>query len=171
MNDDLRQISDWARRKKFDLSPEKSTVTLFSSDPHQVNYHPQVFLDGSLIPLAKNPKILGVTLDPMFTFGPHSKTVVDKVSTRLKILKSLAGTDWGHSKEDLNLTYKMLGSSVINYAAARGSDLLSQPETIQLGEDSAGAKSMSQSCDRCPFSSIRGASAPRNPDSSSGRSP
>ena len=72
VNDDLRQISDWARRKKFDLSSEKSTVTLFTSDPHQVNYHPQVFLDGFLIPLAKNTKILGMTLDPMFMVGPHS---------------------------------------------------------------------------------------------------
>ena len=99
------------------LAPEKSSVTLFTSDTHQYGYHPLVFLDGALIPLEKNPKILGVTLDPLLTFGPHAKTVVDKVGARLKVLKALAGTDWGHSPEDLSITFKSLVSSVINYAA------------------------------------------------------
>ena len=118
LNDDLRAISAWARRKRLSLSPDKSTVTLFTTDSHQYQYHPQVFLDGALIPLEKNPKILGLTFDPQMTFGPEASNVVDKLGTRLKIIKCLAGSDWGHSKEDLSLTYKAIGVSVISQNAA-----------------------------------------------------
>ena len=86
-------------------------------DSHQFSYHPQVFLNGTLIPLDRNPKIPGITLDPQLTFGPHARSVVTKVGSRLKILKALAGTDWGHSHEDLLITYKSLATSVINYGA------------------------------------------------------
>ena len=103
MNSNLQVISNWASRKGFSLSAEKSSVTLFTTDSHQHGYHPHVFLNSSLIPLEKNPKILGVTFDPQLTFGPHAKTVVKKVATRLRVLKALAGTDWGHDKEDLLL--------------------------------------------------------------------
>ena len=92
-------------------------MTLFTTDPHQHRHHPQVFYRGALLPLAKNPKILGVTLDPALTFGPHAKNIVDKVSSRHKVLKALAGTDWGNSREDMLLTFKSLVSSVIDYAA------------------------------------------------------
>ena len=51
------------------------------TDAHQYQYHPQMFIDGSLIPHDKNPKILGVTLDPQLTFGPHAKKVVKKVAS------------------------------------------------------------------------------------------
>ena len=92
-------------------------MTLFTADPHQHQQHPQVFYRGKLIPLEKNPKILGVTLDTSFTFGLHAKKVVDKVGARLKVLKALAGTDWGNFPEDMLLTYKSLAASIIDYAA------------------------------------------------------
>ena len=77
-------------------------------DSHQHSHHPQVFLGGSLLPPVKTPKILGVTLDPQLTFGPHAKTVVAKVGSRLNVLKAVAGTDWGSSSEDLQLTFKSM---------------------------------------------------------------
>ena len=137
LNSDLVTIADWARRKWLYLAPEKSSVTLFSTDTHQFSYHPQVFLDGALIPLDRNPKILGITLDPQLTFGPHAKSVVGKVGSRLKILKALAGTDWGHSAEDLGLTFKSLVSSVINYGA-----LISKSQTCACRASPAGTESV-----------------------------
>ena len=82
----------------------KSSMTFFTTDPHQHHHHPQVKYEGALIPLAKNPKILGVTLDPHFTFSPHAKKVVDKMGSPLKVLKALADRDWGGSPEDMLLT-------------------------------------------------------------------
>ena len=131
LNDDLALIADWARRKRLTLAPDKSTVTLFTADSHQYNYHPRIYLNGSLIPLERNPKILGVTWDPLLTFGPHARAVAGKVRSRLNILKALAGTDWGHSQEDLALTFRSLAMSLINYAAPIYSPNL-KPSNINL---------------------------------------
>ena len=117
LNHALRRVKKWARRKHLQISAEKLTVTFFTTDPHQHHHHPQVLYDGNLLPLAKNAKILGVTWGTSFTFGPHVRSVVSKVGSRLKVLKALAGTDWGSSQADLLATYKSLEASVINYAA------------------------------------------------------
>ena len=87
---DLRRIEEWAERKELTISATKSSVTFFSTDSHQHNHHPQVYLGGNLIPLVKTPKILGVTLDPQLTFGPHAKVVVDNMGGSLNVIKAVA---------------------------------------------------------------------------------
>jgi hypothetical protein len=46
----------WADRKKLKIAPEKSSIMLFTPDPHQANFHLQVCYKGEVIPLIKNPK-------------------------------------------------------------------------------------------------------------------
>ena len=103
LNCDLRRIEEWARRKELSISAEKSSVTFFSTDSHQHSHHPQVFIGGSLLPLNKTPKILGITLDLQLTFGPHAKMVMEKTAPRMNVIKAVSGTDWGGAREDLLL--------------------------------------------------------------------
>ena len=117
LNGALKRISKWTKRKLLSISAEKSSMTFFTTDPHQLHHHPQVIYEDALIPLVKNPKILGVTLDPHFTFGPHAKKVVDKMGSRLKVLKALAGMDWGGEPEVMLQTYKSLAASIPDFAA------------------------------------------------------
>ena len=105
---DLADVSHWAEEVELDISPSKSTVTLFSPSTHEFSYHPQVSLGDTFLPLEKNPKVLGVTLDPLFTFSPHVRVVAKKARERLRILKALAGTTWGQDKETLLISYKAL---------------------------------------------------------------
>ena len=58
-----------------------------------------------------------MTLDPKVTFGPHANLVVDKVASRLSVLKAVSGTDWGSSCEDLQLTFKSILASIFDYTA------------------------------------------------------
>ena len=67
---DLEKVQDWASDLRLDISAPKSSITLFSPSTHEYHYHPQVTMDGSVVPLNKNPKILGVTLDFHFHFLP-----------------------------------------------------------------------------------------------------
>ena len=83
---------------------------------HQFHYHPQVPIGGVPIPLNKNPKILGVTLDPLFTFSPHIAVIASKAASKLKILRALVGQGWGQSKETLINTYKALILPHFTYA-------------------------------------------------------
>ena len=101
-------IVQWAQSVHLDISPSKSSVTLFSPSTHEHKYHPQVFINGVLLPLSQNPKLLGVTLDPLFTFSPHVCAVAKKARERIKVLKALSGTSWGQDKETMLITYKAI---------------------------------------------------------------
>ena len=74
-------------------------------------------MNNQLLPLNRNPKILGVTFDPHFNFNMHVTYIVNKAKKRIPILKALAGSSWGQNKEALIITYKALIESVINYTA------------------------------------------------------
>ena len=69
------------------------------------------------LPIVRNPKLLGVYMDTLFSFNAHCVQVVNRVSKRNNVLKALAGTNWGQQKKTLLFTYKALGRSIANYAA------------------------------------------------------
>ena len=117
VNSYLEEIIAYLKDNSLLISAPKSTVTLFSPDPHQAKTHPRIFIEDSQLPLAQCPKILGVYLDTSLSFNKHSDYVAERVSSRNNILKALAGTSWGQQKETLLMTYKAVGRSIINYAA------------------------------------------------------
>ena len=113
----LDDITTWTIAKRLTIAPSKSSSTLFTPDTHQSNYQPQVFIQNSLVPLNKTPKILGVTLDTHLTFAPHINTIHTRASSTINILRSLTSTTWGFTKENIISTYKALTRPIINYAA------------------------------------------------------
>jgi hypothetical protein len=118
LNDYLEDLSTFLSDNSLIISEPKSTVTLFSPDPAQAKYHPNVLINGKQLPLSKTPKILGVTLDTFFTFNHHCTAIAQKIGKRNTILKALAGSTWGQQKETLLLTYKAINQSVSDYAAS-----------------------------------------------------
>ena len=95
------------------VSPEKSTVTLFTPATAEAKIHPEVKVQGQPVKLDKTPKLLGVTYDTMFTFSNHIKNTVAKCKKKLNILKALAGSSWGQDKETLIITYKSIIRSTL----------------------------------------------------------
>ncbi|KAI8117189.1 hypothetical protein CVS40_10885 [Lucilia cuprina] len=75
-----------------------------------------------------HPKILGVNFDSLFTSSAHGTTITNKLQSRNKVLKALAGSTWGMDKETLLATYKTIGRSVVNYAAPVWSSSLSDTQ-------------------------------------------
>jgi hypothetical protein len=53
----------------------------------------------------------------MFTFSHHVAAIASKALQRLKIMKAVSGSLWGHDKETLFITYRALFESVFNFAA------------------------------------------------------
>ena len=56
----------------------------------------------------------------MDCFSHHLDDIIGRCLKRLQILKALAGTDWGQSKENLIMTYKALIRSLIDYGCVIG---------------------------------------------------
>ena len=61
---------------------------------------------GKTVLTVKHPKILGVTFDNINNIRKHAANTKQKMSQRTNILKCLAGTIWGKSKEIIVNTYK-----------------------------------------------------------------
>ena len=107
----------WAEGNRMAISAPKSTMTLFTPWTKQVNAQVPVQIGGNTIPMKKTPKLLGVTLDPIFTFSAHSVAIARKASSRLKILRAYSNSSFGHYKECLLNTYKLFVRSLIDFAA------------------------------------------------------
>ena len=120
VNSYLEEIIAYLKDNSLLISAPKSTVALFSPDPHQAKTHPRILIEDSQLPLAQCPKILGSLpkLDTSLSFNKHSGYVAERVSSRNNILKALAGTSWGQQKETLLMIYKAVGRSIINYDAS-----------------------------------------------------
>ena len=121
----LPHLCDWLEGRNLSLSLSKSTVTLFTTWTKEVDRQLNVLVAGTPLPTTKAPKVLGVTFDPLLTFCRHASTIGTKVGQRANMLKALAGTAWGCTKEVLLTTYKAIGRSVLSYAAPVWSPTLS----------------------------------------------
>ena len=91
----------WAHGKKLAIAFQKSSVALFTSDTQQSLLHPLVRIGDRVAPFNGTLKILGVTLDTHFTFGPHARDCVEGVSRALNVMEALAGLSWGFTTETL----------------------------------------------------------------------
>ena len=111
------ELSEQALEHGLSLSASKSSVTLFTPWNREFGRLPPVVVDGVAIPQQNNPKLLGVTFDPTFTFGTHAATIARKASSRLNVLRALSDTSFGHDKECLTATFKSLVRPLLDFAA------------------------------------------------------
>jgi hypothetical protein len=94
LNEDMRQVKAWADSMNLTIAPEKSSITLFTPDPHQASHHPQVFYKSQVIPLDRNPKWLGLIQDGRITSSHHASNFKVRLSRHHQIVKALSGTSW-----------------------------------------------------------------------------
>ncbi|GIY60410.1 uncharacterized protein CEXT_347821 [Caerostris extrusa] len=89
-----------------------------------------------------------MTFDRKLSWKLHSETIINKASSRLPILKRLAGCSWGCSRLTLNTTYKTFVLPVITYccepliSASKHGKILRTPRYLTLWN----LKSPSQHC-------------------------
>jgi hypothetical protein len=117
INGYVPRLVEFFEERNLVVSAEKSSTTLFTPQNSQANDHPQVFVNGDLVPLSRESKILGVTHDTMYTFAPHCRAQAKTVRRRNDVLKRIVGTTWGQDRETLVMTYTAIRRSVVDYAA------------------------------------------------------
>ena len=76
----------WADENGMLISALKSTVTLFTPWTKQISNNLNVKVNDVVVPTEKNPRLLGVILDPTFTFSSHAISVAKKAASRLNIM-------------------------------------------------------------------------------------
>ena len=134
INQFISHIMDYLTEQDLIVSPEKSMVTLFTSDTKEVNINPEVKIQGQAVKLDKNPKLFGVSFDTIFNFTVHVKNTVAKAKTKVNVLKALAGSTWGQDRETLLIIYKSICWSMLEYVAPVWAPLICQSNWDRLQE-------------------------------------
>ncbi|MEL7520288.1 MAG: reverse transcriptase family protein, partial [Cyanobacteria bacterium J06553_1] len=112
-------VGEWCKEWLMTVSVDKCTTTLFSNDVRDREMlELKVSLNGRLLRREKNPCFLGVTFDVGFTFGKQVERVVEKAAAGTRVLRCLAGSDWGWGRKLLRTTYVALVRAVLLYGSA-----------------------------------------------------
>jgi hypothetical protein len=128
----LNDIHTWTITNELKLNPTKTTTTLFTPDPAEYSTELTLDIDNIRLPTVKNPKILGLTLDPKLTYNQHIKTTTVKANKTLNILKALTSTKWGKQKETIVNTYKAITRPVLEYASTVWSPIVAPSNINKL---------------------------------------
>ncbi len=113
----LATLDSWFKGRNLNISPSKSSATLFTTCSNEINIKLDVKIAGERVPTVKKPKILGVTFDGLLSFKEHTHKMKNTIQSKNNVLKALAGTNWGKEKEVIVNTYKAIGQSTLNYCA------------------------------------------------------
>jgi hypothetical protein len=128
----LKDIHDWTKTNDLKLNAGKTTTTLFTPDPAEYSTELTLNIENTRLPTVKNPKILGLTLDPKLTYNEHIKQTTKKANKSLKILKTLTATKWGKQKETLINTYNAITRPVMEYASTIWAPITAQTNLNKL---------------------------------------
>ena len=76
-----------------------------------------MFVDNKRLVFQQAPKYLGVRLDRMLNFKQHLEEVAGKVTSRVALIRRLAGTTWGASAKTLRISTQALVFPAAEYCA------------------------------------------------------
>ena len=85
LNDDLAVISDWCSRWGMLVNPSKMRGMLISRTVEPL--FPDLLIDGSVVEMVSELKILGVILDSKLTFEKQVRAIAASTSMRVGILR------------------------------------------------------------------------------------
>ena len=111
LNEYLPRLVDFMEGKNLKLSAPKSSSSLFTTWDVEMKARLDINIRGALITNVPNPKILETVLDSSLKSVKQAEKVSKKLKGRNRIL-------WRKSKETIATTYKAIGRSIIDYAAA-----------------------------------------------------
>ena len=117
MQDNIDGIDKWAKTWKMKLNAGKTQVMVISTSNADTDWQPKLTLEGKELEVVKEYKFLGVTIDRKLNFASHVNKIIAKTKKRARILKCLAGKDWGQTLETQVALYITYIRSSLEYAA------------------------------------------------------
>ena len=139
LQDYLRRLEEWLTTNRMSAEGSKSSLTVVTPHNTEYRYKPTITLMGQTIPVNNDKNILGVTIDRGWTFRQHTQDINAKAKSRLNVMKALAATSFGHSKESLTALYKQFVRPVLTYASSVWQPDLAQShmQVLQRTQNSA----------------------------------
>ena len=117
MQNNINGIHRWAEEWKMRLNSGKTKVMIISTSTKDTNWKPRLTLAGKELEVVREYKFLGITIDSGLYFTKHINKVVAKAKRRIRVMRCLAGKDWGQSMEAQRALYITYIRSSLEYAA------------------------------------------------------
>ena len=86
LNAYLATLLDWFSNRNLEISAPKLSATIFTTFSNEKGVNLQSTINGQPVRTKQDPKILGVTFDPMLKFSRHIKNLKEKLNNKTNML-------------------------------------------------------------------------------------
>ena len=117
LSQDMTTISTYLQTWRLQLSHTKTVTTAFHLNNREAKRELNVYNNGKRLPFCPVPTYLGVKLDRSLTFRHHLETLRKKLTTRVALMRRLAGSGWGAGAKTLRTAALSLVYSTAEYSA------------------------------------------------------
>ena len=101
----LATVCAYCNLWKLKLNEDKTVYSIFTRSTKAEKKTMNLKLNGNDLKKEKNPVYLGVKLDPRMSLNEFTKDLKTATESRLRLVKRLAGTNWGAEKSVLRQLY------------------------------------------------------------------
>ena len=115
LSQDITTLSAYFQTWRLKLSNTKMVTAAFHLSNREAKRELNVYNNGNLLPPCPVPTYLGVELDRSLTFRHHFEALRKKLSTRVALLRRLAGSGWGAGAKTLCISALSLVYSTAEY--------------------------------------------------------
>ena len=115
MQEALNTIQKWANDWCITVNASKTVATCFSLSNTKETF--TLSINGKELPQEDTPTYLGVKLDRRLTWNPHIRTIEQRATKKLALMKKLAGTQWGADGKILQQVYTGAVRPVMEYGS------------------------------------------------------
>ena len=117
LSQDMATLQTYLQKWRLKLSETKTVSSVFHLTNREAKHELSVELNGKLLPFSYTSKYLGMTLDRSLTYGRHLESLRKKLSTRVSLIRRLAGATWGAGASVLHAATLALVYSTAEYCA------------------------------------------------------
>ena len=117
LSQDMTTLSAYLQTWRLKLSNTKTVTAAFYLNNREAKRELNVYKNGNLLPPYLVPTYLGVKLDRSLTFRHHLEALRKKLSTRVALLRRLAGSGWSAVAKTLCISAFSFADSTAEYCA------------------------------------------------------
>ena len=101
-------LVDYLRKWRLQLSIGRTLSAAYHLNNRESKRELYVFVDNKRLAFQQAPKFRGVRLDRMLNFKQHLEEVRGNVTSRVSLIRRLAGTTWAASAKTLHISTQVL---------------------------------------------------------------
>jgi len=117
LTNDMATVGEYLQTWKLKLSTIKTESAAFHLSNKEAKRELKVKYNNETLPFWSERKYLGVTLNRSLTCGRHLESLCKKLTSRITLLRLLAGSGWGAGATTLRIATLALVHSTAEYCA------------------------------------------------------